>query len=161
VLIYGTILAIIQTVVCDCQAGARVKTRLSAKGLTLLETLLTLCLIGVLAGVVIVKFQQVTQAAQESAVKAALVNIRTSIKLFKMLNSRNPHSLNEMIEKKVMLPARVGSDKYAGSIFLKESYLMEYAVDTEGNIIDAFGNPFIYDTSKGEVRSATKGYETW
>ncbi len=131
------------------------------QGLTILDTVITLCLIGILIGVVIPKYRHVARAAQESAIKAALVNIRTSIKLFKMLNGRNPQSLKEMIEKKIMLPARVGSDKYTGPIFLKESYLMEYAVDTEGNIIDAFGNPFIYNTSKGEVRTTTKGYETW
>jgi type II secretory pathway pseudopilin PulG len=159
---YGNILAIIHlNVFCDCQAGAWLKTRLSAKGLTILETLITLCIIGVLTGVVIVKYRQVTQAAKETALKAGLVNIRMSVTLFKMLNNRNPDSLKEMVEKKVMLPARIGPDKYTDPIFLKESYLMEYATDKEGNIIDAFDNPFTYDAAKGEVRTTTKGYEAW
>jgi Tfp pilus assembly protein PilE len=132
------------------------------QGLTIVDTVLTLCAIWILIGVVIPKYQQVAREAQEVALKTALVNIRTSIKLFKMLlNGRNPQSLKMMIEKKVILPARVGSDKYTGSIFLKESYLMEYAVNKEGNIIDAFDNPFIYDASKGEVRTTTTGYENW
>ncbi len=137
------------------------KTPLSAKGLTILDTLITLCIIGVLTGVVIVKYRQVSQAAQEAALKTALVNIRTSITLFKMLNDRNPLSLQEMIGEKVMLPARIGANYYAGPIFLKKEYLMEYAVDKNGNIIDAFGNPFYYDPVKGEVTTTTKGYEKW
>jgi Tfp pilus assembly protein PilE len=131
------------------------------QGLTIVDTVLTLCAVCILIGVVIPKYQQVAREAQEVALKTALVNIRTSIKLFKMLNARNPQNLKEMIEKKVMLPARIGSDKYTGSIFLKESYLMEYAVNKEGNIIDAFDNSFIYDASKGEVRTTTTGYENW
>ena len=131
------------------------------QGLTVLDAIITLCLIGILIGVVIPKYRHVARVAQETAVKTALVNIRTSINLFRMLNGRNPQDLKEMIEKKVILPARVGSDKYTGSIFLKKSYLMEYAVDKEGNIVDAFGNPFIYDASTGEVRTTTEGYEAW
>jgi len=138
-----------------------VKKRLNAKGMTVYELLVTLCLIGILIGVVIVKFNRVFQEAREVAVKSELVNIRTSIQLFKMLNGRNPQSLKEMTEKKVMYPARVGSDKYASPFFLKESYLMEYAKDKEGIIIDAFGNPFVYDAIKGEVRTTTKEYENW
>ena len=137
------------------------KTRLNAKGLAIYETLVTLCLIGVLTGVVIVKYQRVFREARETAVKAELVNIRTSIQLFKMLNGRNPQSLKEMTEKKVMYAARIGPEKYTGPIFFKESYLMEYATDKEGNIIDAFGNPFVYDAIKGEVRTTTQGYEIW
>jgi type II secretory pathway pseudopilin PulG len=138
-----------------------VKERLNDKGLSVYETVVTLCLIGVLTGVVIVKYRQVTRAAQDSAVKTALVNIRTSIQLFKMINGRNPQNLKEMVEKKVMLPARIGHDKYSGPIFLNESYLMEYATDKAGNIIDVFGNPFAYDAIKGEVRSTSQGYESW
>jgi len=138
-----------------------VKTGLNAKGLAVYEALVTLCLIGVLTGVVIVKYYRVFQEARETAIKAELVNIRTSINLFKMLNGRYPQSLKEMTEKKVMYSARIGPDKYTGPIFLKESYLMEYATDKEGSIIDAFGNPLVYDAIKGEVRTTTQGYESW
>lgn len=131
-----------------------------SKGLTIVETLITLCLIGILTGIVIPKYQFMAREAQVSALKAELTNIRTSIRLFKMVNKRNPASLKEMIEKKVMLPARTGGDKYSGSIFI-DSYLMRKAVDALGNKMDAFGNVFTYDSVRGEVRSSTKGYETW
>ena len=131
------------------------------RGLTILDALITLCLIGVLIGVVIPYYQRLALDAQNVALKTGLVNIRTSIRLFRILNNRNPESLKELVEKKALLPARIGPDKYTGQLILKESYLMEYAVDRNGNIIDAFGNPFDYDTVKGEVRATTKGYESW
>jgi hypothetical protein len=109
---------------------------------------------------VIPKYRQVARAAQESAVKAELLNIRTSIRLFQLLNRRNPDSLKEMMEKKVMLPGRIGSGAYDGS-FIEQRYLLKNAVDAEGNKVDAFGNPFSYDPLKGEVRSTTKGYDNW
>ena len=130
------------------------------RGLTILDTIITLCLIGILIGVVIPKYQRLAQDAQEAALKTGLANIRTSIRLFKMLNSRNPRSLRELIEKEVMMPARIGTDPYTGSIF-KQKYLMEQSMDTRGNILDSFGNPFVYNSDRGEVRSSTKGYENW
>jgi competence protein ComGC len=130
-----------------------------AKGLTVVDAVIALCLIGILIGVVIPKYRLVAREAQESALKAELANIRTSIQLFIMLNNRNPASLHELMEKKVMLPARIGGG-LKGS-FYKESYLLKNAVDAEGNKVDAYGNPFLYDSMRGEVRSSTKGFENW
>lgn len=130
-----------------------------AKGLTIVDAVITLCLIGILIGVVIPKYKRVSREAQETAVRTELANIRTSIRLFKMVNGRYPASLREMIEKKIMMPARFGGG-YAGSIF-KENYLMKNAVDEDGNKVDAYGNPFHYDPQQGEVRASTTGYEDW
>lgn len=131
----------------------------NAPGLTIVDAVITLCLIGILIGVVIPNYQRVAREAQEAALKAELANIRTSIRLFKMVNGRYPTSLREMIEKKVMMPAQLGGG-ITGSIF-KESYLMMNAVDAQGNKIDAYGNSFVYDSRRGEVNSSTKGYENW
>ena len=131
-----------------------------AKGLTIIDAVITLCAIGILIGVVIPKYQRVAHEVQEAALKTELANIRMSIRLFRIVNNRNPVSLNEMIEKKAMLPGRIGADKYTRS-FYKESYLMKNAVDAGNNKLDAFGNLFIYDPYKGEVRASTKGYEDW
>lgn len=130
------------------------------KGLTVIDAVITLCIIGVLIGIVIPKYQRMAHEAQEAALKSELSNIRTSIELFRMLNGRYPNSLNELIEKNVMLPAKIGSNPYTGSI-LDQKYLMLNAVDEKGNIIDPFGSPFEYDLFRGEVRATTKGYETW
>jgi len=130
------------------------------KGMTVVEAVIALCVIGLLTGVVISKYQRTVKAARESAVKAELANVRTSIQLFRMLNGRNPKSLTELIEKNVMLPARVGADQYSGSFF-KQKYLTANIVDKKGNMLDAFGNYFCYDPVRGEVRSSTKGCDIW
>jgi type II secretory pathway pseudopilin PulG len=130
------------------------------RGFTIIDALITLCLIGILIGVVIPKYQRMAREAQAVAVKAELTSIRTSISLFRMLNNRNPESLRELIEKKVMLPARTGTDRYSGSVF-DRNYLMSQAVDSKGNIVDAFANPFAYDPARGEVKATTKGCEGW
>ncbi len=130
------------------------------KGLTVVDAIITLCLIGVLFGVVVPKYQRVALEAQKSALKTELANMRTGISLYKLLNGRNPESLNELAAKRIVLPARLGAGPYTGSIF-NEKYLMPNAVDEKGNVLDAFGNPFAYDPMKGEVKATTKGYENW
>ena len=54
------------------------------QGLTIVDALITLCLIGIMIGIVIPKYQRLAKEAQESAVKAELHNIRTSINLFRI-----------------------------------------------------------------------------
>ena len=130
------------------------------EGLTVLDALITLCFIGILIGVVVPKFQQVAKEAQETAVKAELANIRRGIILFKILNDRNPRNLHELMQKDVMLPARIGPDPYSDSFF-KRKYLMTNSIDAQGNLVDAFGNFFYYDPVRGEGKSSTKGCETW
>jgi len=132
-----------------------------AKGLTIVDAVITLCLIGVLIGVAIPKYNRVASEAQEAALKMGLTNIRTSIRLFRMLNERNPRSLKELIENDVLFPARIGKEPSAGPIFLDEKYLVKQAQDAEGYLVDAFGNRYAYDPVRGEVRASTKGYESW
>jgi competence protein ComGC len=129
-------------------------------GLTIVDALITLCLIGIMIGIVIPKYQRLARAAQEVAVKAELRNIRASINLFRIMNKRNPASLSELIEKKVMLPGRIGGDEYSKS-FYDQKYLLAHSVDEKGNFLDAFGNPFLYDPVRGEVRTTTRVYENW
>jgi type II secretory pathway pseudopilin PulG len=132
-----------------------------AKGLTIIDALVSFCLIGILIGVVIPKYQRVAREAQEAALKMGLANIRTSIRLFRVLNERNPRSIKELMENDVLLPARIGPDPASGPIFLDEKYLMKHALDAEGYLVDAFGNRYAYDPVRGEVKASTKGYESW
>lgn len=132
-----------------------------AKGLTIIDALISLFLIGILVGVVIPHYLRLAHDARETALKMELSNIRTSIGLFRMLNERNPASLNELIEKNVMLPSRMGSDPYADPIFLDEKYLVAQARDAHGHLVDAFGNLYAYDPVRGKVKASTKGYEHW
>ena len=129
-------------------------------GFTILDALITLCVIGVLFGIFVPKYQRMAQEAQETALRSGLFNIRSSVRLFRTFNGRNPRSLEEMIEKKVILPARTGTDAATGSFF-EQKYLMDHAVDKKGRIMDPFGNPLVYDPLGGAVRTTTEGYESW
>ena len=130
------------------------------RAFTLVDALVTFCIIGVLFGIFITKYPPLAKEAQETALRSGLFNIRSSIRLFRIFNGRNPKSLKEMVEKKVILPARVGADASAGSFF-DQKYLMDHSVDKKGNIVDSFGNPVMYDPLSGAVRVTTKGYEHW
>ena len=132
-----------------------------AKGLTIIELVVTLCLIGILIGVVIPKYQRLAHEAQEAALKMGLANIRTSIRLFRILNERNPGSLNELIEQKVIMPARSGGDYYPVPATFDEKYLVAQTVDSQGRLLDPFGGHFVYDAVHGDVKASTKGYERW
>ncbi len=132
-----------------------------AKGLTIVDALISLCLIGVLVGVFIPHYLRLAHEARETALKMELGNIRRSIGLFRMLNERNPGSLKELIENNVLLPARIGRDPSTGPIFFNEKYLIAQAQDAQGHLVDAFGNLYTYDPVHGQVRTSTKGYESW
>jgi type II secretory pathway pseudopilin PulG len=129
-------------------------------GLTILDALVTLCLAGLLVGVVMPRYQRLAREAQEAALRMELSNIRLGITLFKMTSGGYPGSLKELTEKNVILPARTGTEAYSGSFF-QQKYLMANAVDPQGNLLDPFGNPFSYNPMRGEVRSSTRGFETW
>lgn len=131
------------------------------QGLTIIDALIALCLIGILMGVVIPKYQRVAHEAREAALKMGLANIRTSIRLFRVLNSRNPGSLGELVENDVLFPARSGTNPFSDPIFLNEKYLIGQAQDAHGHLLDAFGNRYAYDSVQGDVRASTKGYERW
>jgi competence protein ComGC len=132
-----------------------------AKGLTIIDALISLCLIGVLVGVFIPHYLRLAHEARETAIKMELANIRTSIRLFRMLNERNPGSLRELIENDVLIPARIGKNQYTGPIFFNEKYLVAQAQDEQGRLVDSFGNLYAYDPVRGQVRTSTKGYESW
>jgi type II secretory pathway pseudopilin PulG len=133
----------------------------NAKGLTIIDAVVTLCLIGILIGVVIPKYQRVAREAQEAALKMGLANIRSSIRLYRALNERNPKSLNELLENNVLLPSRMGPAPPAGSIFLDEKYLVAQALDAQGRLADPFGSYYAYDPVLGVVKATTRGYENW
>lgn len=134
--------------------------RRKRKGLTVIEAVISLCLIGVLLLIVVPRYQRLAREAGETTLKAELGNIRTTVKLFRLLNGRYPESLRELTEKKILMPAGAGTDAYRNSVF-DDRYLLPNAVDAQGNIIDAFGARYVYEPGTGRVRSDTSGYENW
>lgn len=77
--------------------------------------------------------------------------IRTSVNLFKAINKRNPHSLNELAVAEYQFP---GDDHARRFIEILDA-------DHTGTPLDPFGHQYIYEFDSGWVRSSTPGYEYW
>ncbi|MFQ5585810.1 MAG: prepilin-type N-terminal cleavage/methylation domain-containing protein [Thermodesulfobacteriota bacterium] len=143
------------------------------RGRTLFETLIALVIIGILLIGAITYYQRATRVIREYAVISELENIRTSILLYFVLNKRYPKSLKEMMSEKIILPfhdtnsvkgitgAQNELPPQTGAIIIDRTYLEKISLDAEGNLIDPFGNPYVYDSKLGKIRSSTEGYRSW
>jgi len=125
-----------------------------SRGYGVVETALVVILMGLLAVVVMERYQRTLYEAQKTALKAELVNIRQALALYKALNGRYPASLRELLERRALAP-------YEAGILLSPRYLEHQAVDEQGRLLDPFGAPYIYDPATGTVRSSRRGFEGW
>ena len=78
-----------------------------------------------------------------------LSTLRSGIQIYRLFNNKNPASLEELTE----------STYSVGSI--KKPYLERLPLDKNGNLVDPFGNPYIYDPNGAWVKSQTNGFENW
>ncbi len=78
--------------------------------------------------------------------------LRTSVRLFKAIEHRDPETLRELANGNYRFPDEPEQRRF-----------LEYvpAVNEQGQICDPFGTPYNYAQSTGWVRSATSGYEFW
>lgn len=123
------------------------------KGFTVLETLLVCIIVGALMGIAIPYYQRLALEAKEVTLRAGLANVRGGIELYHILEQHYPVDLKSLVQRKYLLPV-------SGEIISRE-YLIAQATDTEGNLLDPFGNHYRYDSVTGRVASGTKGYESW
>lgn len=104
--------------------------------------------------VLIPRYQRMAREARETALRMGLINIRTSIQLYVLLNNNPPEDLKELLGKRYIIPTK------EGTIF-NDQYLRGLAVDSEGYPIDPFGNRYSYEPKEGRVSSTTEGHEKW
>lgn len=143
------------------------------KGRTVFETLLALIIVGILLVGAIIYIQRATRVVKEYAMISELGNIRTSVLLYFVVNKRFPNSLKQMVDEKIILPfqdteaikkmagGNAGIAVQTGTIIIDRTYLERISMDKQGNILDAFGNPYNYDPRLGKVASSTSAYVGW
>lgn len=136
----------------------RGKDRSSQAGFTILDTLVTLSLIGILIWVVIPRYERVAVEAQKAALRTELGGIRMTLQLYHIRSGRYPADLRDLLKEKYLLPTQeAGKEKK----MFEQAYLETRSLDAEGYVLDPFGSRLGYDPKTGRVWSQTKGYEDW
>jgi general secretion pathway protein G len=123
-------------------------------GRTVFETVIILSLLGILLVVAINRFLKHERAAKETILHGELANIRTSIRLYEVINGKFPESLEELTKGEYL-------QAYDEDTVIKGKYLKMKAVDESGVPLDPFGNKYGYDKKTGKIKCLTRGYEGW
>jgi len=77
--------------------------------------------------------------------------IRTSVNLYKSIEKRNPSSLIELDSSRYRFPGDKSDRRF-----------LEIPCGGENAVcLDPFGNPYVYDSATGWVRSSTPEYALW
>jgi type II secretory pathway pseudopilin PulG len=130
------------------------KAVLSDSGRTILENLLTIILVSFLLGFFAIYIEKTTKVAREYTLISELANIRSSIEVYAAINRKFPNSLNQLLEKQLILP-------FKDFKILKKDLLKNISVDEHGNPLDPFGNKFGYNPKSGYVWTTTTSYGGW
>lgn len=142
----------------------------SISGRTIFESLLVVTLISTLIGGTGFEVQRIDRQVREVALRWELRNLRSAVALYSFMNSRMPRTLHEVLEKGYIEPFR--RDVKLGHVrveefqlrlkhFISPQVIQEMGVDDEGNILDPFGNRYLFDVESGRLFTTTEGYESW
>lgn len=115
------------------------------------EYFVVVIIIAVVAMLVGANIYYQRQAAKQKSLYYELQVIRSGINLFKVVEKRSPKNLTELAR---------GTYKFDSDKDTKK-FLYNVPFDKSGNLVDPFGNVFMYDYNTGWIRSSTKGYEMW
>jgi len=122
----------------------------SNTGMTALEAVVAVALVGAFLGLAVVQQRQVIRRAKELVLAAELKNLRASLVFFEAARRRRPASLEELLSGATER-MRAGGGRPSARVLASPI----------GQDTDAFGNLYTYDASSGTIRSQTKGYESW
>lgn len=109
----------------------------TSKGLTFVEFLIVVCIIFVLIGTFSIFANRILRGSREVALKHELAALRLRLKLYYMLYEKQPQNIREFYDAK------------------------EGRFDKEGNLLDPFGNRYIYERENGMVKVSTVKYNNW
>ena len=122
---------------------------MNMKGRSRYEVVIVTLVVVLVMAVSIGIFARRTRADNARTLISELSTMRSGILLYKLLNRENPSSLGALISERYAVAS--GELPYLDNVYR----------DADGEIIDPFGNGYIYETQSGWVRSSTKGYEQW
>lgn len=104
--------------------------------------------VGVMAATI--RFE--VRMAKQKTLFYQLQALRTSVNLFKSIVERNPASFGELVEGEFSFPGEGFRRRYVEEVPDR---------DDKGDLVDPFGNPYVYNPGTGWLRSSTWGYELW
>jgi type II secretory pathway pseudopilin PulG len=138
-------------------------------GYGIVETSVVVAVVAVLIFVVVTHYSRNLSESRETAIRSELATLRNTINLFTAVKGRCPTTLQELVSAEYALPYKAGIAEpikdESGKIEIREKvffdpkYLEAYAVDAEGNILDPFGNPYVYEPKECTVHTGSPGYE--
>lgn len=133
-------------------------------GRTSFETILIIVMISIFLIISVNKFMSNVLVAKESLLRSELTNIRMSIELYRLLNGKYPISLSELTKSEYMQPYSndtVIKNQVVSKGMIKNKYLQTHSVDEDGQPLDPFDKRYYYNKDTGEIKSLTKGYDSW
>jgi type II secretory pathway pseudopilin PulG len=143
---------------------------LARAGYGIVETSIVVAVVAVLIFVVVTHYSRSLSESRDTALRSELATLRNTINLFSAVKGRCPESLGELITLEYALPFKAGPTELEktedGGLEVKEKilfnpkYLEAYALDDEGNILDPFGLPYVFDPVQCTVHAQSPGHET-
>lgn len=127
---------------------------MAKRSLTLLEFLVVLCAIFILLGTFAIYANKILSIARQAALQNELINLRMSIEHYRVICGSLPEDLFALINKDFTFQNQ-------DDIIPPNKFLRPFRVDKEGYLLDPFIHRYVYDNRVGNVRSQTKGYESW
>ncbi len=124
------------------------------KGLTLVELVVALAIIGLFMGTMIVFINKAAVIGKETVLRIELKTLRSTINLYKIVRGGYPQDLRQLLQARY-------KPEGAKEIYFSEKFLDTVGKDTQGYPVDPFGNKFNYNPQDGVVFSATNGYRQW
>ena len=100
----------------------------------------------VVAGVFLYKGK--SDLNNEKLLQAQLAQLRLAVTTYKMLNKVNPPDLASLTKLTYSFEPGETAKRYISNMSLSKN----------GKLLDPFGNPYIYDATKGWVACTTPGY---
>lgn len=139
-----------------------------AGGYGLPETAVAVAAVAVLIFVVVAHYSKNINEARETAARAELAALRNTINIFRASKGRCPANLRELATADMVLPFKAGPlEEFEGSArdvvggegntVFNPDYIRAQALDEEGNILDPFGRPYVYDPRECTVRPQEPG----